>query len=139
LLVFRFWKYEKVEGIAADPVVLTMLYEERRTAMFTRCDERNYREMLPGVELKTLTHGEAMLLGEFRLKKGAVIPSHSHPHEQIGYLVSGRLRFNSEGETYEAGPGDGWCFTGNCEHGVEVLEDSLVVEVFSPVREDYLP
>lgn len=107
--------------------------------MFTRWDERNYREMLPGVELKTLTYGKTMLLGEFRLKKGAAIPSHSHPHEQIGYLVSGRLRFNAEDETFEAGPGDGWCFAGNLEHGVEILEDSLVVEVFSPVREDYLP
>jgi len=54
-------------------------------------------------------------------------------------VVSGRINLIVEDEKCEAGPGDGWCISGDAEHGAEVLEDSVIVEVFSPVREDYLP
>ncbi|MCK9229269.1 MAG: cupin domain-containing protein [Syntrophales bacterium] len=106
--------------------------------MFTRGSRKGYREMLPGIELKPMTHGNAMLLGEFRLKKGSRIPSHRHVYEQIGYLVSGGMRFILEDGIFDAEPGDSWCITADCEHAAEVMEDSVVVEVFSPVREDYL-
>ncbi len=107
--------------------------------MFIKNHARDYREMLPGVELKTLTHGDDMLMGEFRLKKGSSIPPHSHHHEQIGYLVKGRIRFTAGDEAFEAEPGDSWCIAGNREHSAEVLEESLIIEVFSPVRDEYLP
>jgi len=99
----------------------------------------NYREVLEGVSFKTLTFGLKTLLTEFRLEKGSVIPVHNHPHEQTGYMVSGRMTFKINGEIYNAEPGDSWCIPSNVEHGVDVIEDSLVIEVFSPVREDYLP
>ena len=54
-------------------------------------------------------------------------------------MVSGRLRFKIEDEIMEAEAGDSWCIPGGAEHGVEALEDSVVIEIFSPVREDYLP
>jgi quercetin dioxygenase-like cupin family protein len=107
--------------------------------MFYQKDERPYKTALEGVTFKTLVHGVRTLLGEFKLEGGSTVPMHQHPHEQTGYLVSGRMKFNIEGKTYEATPGDSWCIHGNVEHGVDVLEDSVVVEVFSPVREDYLP
>jgi len=97
------------------------------------------RQLVEGVHLTTLVYGEKTLMGEFRISKGAVIPPHAHPHEQTGVMISGRLRFNVEGNITEAEPGDSWCFPGNVEHSAEALEDSVVVEVFSPVREDYLP
>lgn len=106
--------------------------------MFYTAGTSGYRELLEGVEMKTLVHGERTLLAEFRLARGASIPAHRHPYEQTGYLVSGRLRFVVEDETMEAGPGDSWNLAADIEHGAEVLEDSVVVEVFSPVREDYL-
>jgi len=98
-----------------------------------------FRELLPGVELKTLAHGDRTLLGTFKIAEGAVIPIHSHPHEQTGYLVSGRLQFEIEETTVIANPGAGWCLASNTPHGATALEDCIVVEVFSPVREDYLP
>ena len=64
------------------------------------------------------------------------LPRHAHPHEQTGYLVSGRIRFTVGEESFEAGPGDSWSFGGNVEHSAEILEDTLAIEVFSPVRED---
>jgi len=104
----------------------------------SRAGEDGYRQMLPGVERKTLVYGDYTLLSEFRLKKGAVLPAHSHPQEQTGYLVSGRLVLTINGEIYDLKPGDSWVIRGNEEHRVEVAEDSLTVETFSPVREDYI-
>lgn len=102
-------------------------------------DPSNYRELLPGVFIKTLTYGDNSLLVEFQIKQGAIIPAHQHPHEQTGYLVRGSLRFfGDEGECVVE-PGCSWCFKGGVAHGAEALEDTVLVEVFSPVRQDYLP
>ncbi len=60
-------------------------------------------------------------------------------HEQTGYMISGRLLFTIGDERCEAEPGDSWNIPSNVEHDVEVLEDTVVIEVFSPAREDYLP
>jgi quercetin dioxygenase-like cupin family protein len=107
--------------------------------MFTKSDDGGYLEALDGVRRKTVAHGEKTLLTEFKLAKGAVVPPHQHPQEQTGYLVSGRLNFTIGDETMVAEAGDSWNIPGNVEHGAEALEDSVVVEVFSPIREDYLP
>ena len=107
--------------------------------MFYKKEPGNYRKALEGVTYKTLAYGIKTSLSEFRLEKDSVIPIHSHPHEQTGYMISGRMTFTIDAEIYNAGPGDGWCIPSNVEHGVEVHEDSVVIEVFSPVREDYLP
>jgi unsaturated pyranuronate lyase len=107
--------------------------------MFCKKSDEGYKEALGGVRLKTLVYGEKTLMSEFRLDKGKMLPMHSHPHEQSGYMVSGRINLIVEDEKFEAGPGDSWCIQGNVEHGAETLDDSVIVEVFSPVREDYLP
>jgi quercetin dioxygenase-like cupin family protein len=107
--------------------------------MFIKHSESGFTQALEGIRRKTLVHGEKTLLTEFRMEKGANLPSHSHPHEQTGYMVSGRMRLSIEDETFVVEAGDSWCVPGNVAHGAEILADALVVEVFSPVREDYLP
>lgn len=106
--------------------------------MFLSNTDRSYRNLAEGVRMKPLSHGERTSLCEFRLSKGSILPSHAHPHEQTGYLISGKVKFVTEDQTFEAGPGDSWCFRGNEIHSGEALEDSVVVEVFSPVRTEYL-
>ena len=78
-------------------------------------------------------------MAEFLLNRGSILPVHAHPYEQTGYLVKGRLRLRIGEQEWEVGPGDAWCIPLNVEHGAQVMEDSIAVEVFSPVREDYLP
>lgn len=102
-------------------------------------DSGRYRRLLDGVCLKTRVHGEKSLMGEFRLDRGARIPSHAHHHEQTGMRISGKVRFWVDGETFDAEAGDSWNIAGGIAHAAEALEDSVVVEVFTPVREDYLP
>jgi quercetin dioxygenase-like cupin family protein len=97
-----------------------------------------FHGILPGIRIKTLVHGEESLMTKFILKAGSELPSHSHPYEQIGYLIQGRLRLAIGGEVRETGPGDSWCIPSGLEHRAEILEDSVALEIFSPVREDYI-
>jgi len=107
--------------------------------MFCKNNTAEYRELIEGVQLQTLVYGEKTLMGRFTLAKGAKIPPHRHPQEQTGLMISGRLLFTVEKEEFEAATGDSWCLPGDSEHSVIALEDSVVVEIFSPVRADYLP
>ena len=107
--------------------------------MFHKNDIGGYKQMLEGIKIKTLVFGKKTLLTEFRLEKESKIPRHSHPHEQTGYLVSGRMLLFIGEETFETEAGDSWSLPGDVEHSAEIIEDSIAVEVFSPVREDYLP
>jgi quercetin dioxygenase-like cupin family protein len=105
--------------------------------VFRRHDESGYAQALPRIEQKTLVYGEKTSMTEFRLKAEGLVPRHAHPHEQTGYLVKGRIRLSIGPETYDVTPGDSWCIPGGVEHGAEIIEDAVAVEVFSPVREDY--
>lgn len=107
--------------------------------MFYKRNDKDYRVVSEGMQLKTLVNGENTILCEFNMEKGRSVPSHKHPHEQTGYLVSGRMNLIIGDNTFVAGPGDSWCIPGDVEHAAEILENSVAVEVFSPVREDYLP
>lgn len=106
--------------------------------MYAEHGANGFLEALAGIRRKTLVHGKETLMVEFRLDRGAILPRHMHPHEQTGYLVSGRLRLSIGTEIRDLCPGDAWCIAGGVEHGAEVLENAVAIEVFSPVREDYL-
>jgi len=107
--------------------------------LFYKAEKKGFKEVLPGIKLKTLVHGEKTLFAEFRMDAGAVLPKHAHIHEQTGYLTEGKIRLTIGKETFEVEKGDSWCIPGNMEHSAEILKSSVAVEVFSPVREDYLP
>lgn len=107
--------------------------------MFQPHQSDGYHSPLAGIRQKTLVYGARTLMTEFLLEKGHRLPIHSHPYEQTGYLVSGRIRLTVGDRVHECGPGDSWCIPVDVTHGAEVLEDAVAIEVFSPVREDYLP
>jgi unsaturated pyranuronate lyase len=87
---------------------------------------------------RQMLNGEAMTLARITLARGAVVPSHSHPNEQIATVLSGRLRFTLGDEVRVVGTGASVLIAADVPHAVEALEDSVVLDVFAPRREDWL-
>lgn len=106
--------------------------------MFAIHSSNGYTEIIKGIRIKTLCFGESMLMTEFLLQKDALLPEHSHPNEQTGYLIKGKIRLFIAEAVRELVPGDSWNIAKDVLHRAEILEDSIAIEVFSPVREDYL-
>ena len=107
--------------------------------MYQQHNDNGYEQALEKILRKTLVYGENTLMTEFRMEKNSALPSHKHPYEQTGYLVSGHIQLRIGAEQFDAKSGDSWCIPPNVEHGADIMEDTVAIEVFSPVREDYIP
>ncbi len=105
--------------------------------MFGKKSNNGYAEVLSGIKIKTLVYGEKTLMTEFVLSKGSLLHEHTHTHEQIGYLVKGKIKLFIESNSQIINPGDSWCVPSNSRHRADILEDSSAVEVFAPCREEY--
>lgn len=104
---------------------------------FYDASQRTPRENIPGVALRTFW-GEKMLLTLIDLAPGAVIPPHSHPHEQVGTLVAGEMEMTVGDETRTVAAGVIYVVPGDVVHSVRVgPAGAQAVEVFAPVREEY--
>lgn len=106
---------------------------------FIRPDELPKFELFPNA-LSGIVSGEQVMLSFLDLQPGCEIPEHSHPHEQAGLILSGRLRFRIGDEEQVAGPGDAFLIPGNVVHWGIVEGDEVVkaLDIFSPPREDYI-
>jgi quercetin dioxygenase-like cupin family protein len=92
----------------------------------------------PGIERVTLTYDTDSMLCWFYLAKGSRLPMHTHPESQNGIVMKGKLIFTKGGgETLHLSAGDAYYFAANEAHGSEMLEDTELLECFSPSREDY--
>ncbi|MGV8176149.1 MAG: cupin domain-containing protein [Methanothrix sp.] len=106
--------------------------------MFFSYSDARAVEMLPGLQRRTLVSDEKLMICRFDLEKGVEIPGHSHPHDQAGYVVSGEIRVTLEGQSRDLGPGDSYSAPSGAVHSALALEPSVVVDTFSPPRDDYL-
>ena len=91
-----------------------------------------------GVSRKILSHGGGMMAVEVSFKKGSVGALHTHPHEQISYVIEGSFEYIESGEKVVIKKGDTYYIGPNVEHGVVALEDGKLMDVFTPQREDFL-
>jgi quercetin dioxygenase-like cupin family protein len=91
-----------------------------------------------GLKRRVLAYNEKLFLAEHEMTKGWAGTVHSHPHDQIVYIVHGHLRVSCQGTTFDVRTGDTFVVRGGVEHGASAIEDSLVVDVFTPWREDYV-
>jgi len=95
------------------------------------------RTLAPGVTAK-IASGEKMMLSLVTLAPDAVVPTHSHPHEQMGFMVSGTLEFTIEGETRVLSGNDMYFVPGGVPHAAKGGPGGAVaLEAFSPPREEY--
>jgi len=107
------------------------------TAVHRRWADIPFEPITPAVSRKYVT-GDRVTIAQFELKKDGIIPRHSHENEQLTMVMSGALRFTFADREVVVGPGDIIQMPAWLEHGVDVLEDSVVIDVFSPVRQDWL-
>ena len=91
----------------------------------------------PGMQRQVLAHNEQIMLVRHFFEQGWVGARHSHPHDQLVYVVSGALRVDVGGKKFDAHAGDSFVVDGGREHQASALEASEVLDVFTPVREEY--
>jgi len=104
---------------------------------FCDLENRQAKEIAPGVSIRTFW-GDRMLLSMADFEAGAVVPAHSHPYEQSGVLIAGEFELTIGGQTRQLKPGDAYLIPGGVEHGGRAGDGpARVLDIFSPVREDY--
>ena len=96
--------------------------------MFTENKKILPQDIGGGVTRKILSYSQNLMTVELSFPKGATGAKHSHPHEQIGYIISGSLIYQEEGQEDKV--------LGT--HGVEILEDTMLLDIFTPMREDFI-
>ncbi|MCR5536251.1 MAG: cupin domain-containing protein [Succinivibrio sp.] len=102
-----------------------------------------YQDTLPeamgnGVTRRILVHEGQMMAVENTFEQGGIGAMHSHPHEQVTYVQSGRFRFTIGDEVHEVKAGDTLHKNPNVMHGCVCLEAGVLIDVFTPQREDFL-
>jgi quercetin dioxygenase-like cupin family protein len=112
----------------------------REHVTWHRWDDMEKEEVIDGIQRRIIT-GDRMMLAHVYLKKGAVVPRHSHENEQLTYILEGALRFwigEDGSEVVDVRAGEVLCIPSNIPHKAEALEDTLDVDVFNPPRQDWL-
>ncbi len=105
--------------------------------MIVKSKDAKQREFM-GVSFDVLAVGQKSMVTRMNYRAENFVPFHQHPHEQSGYVISGkfRLKFGDIAEILE--PGDTYSIPGKTQHSLEVIEAGQVVDFFCPPREDYL-
>jgi unsaturated pyranuronate lyase len=93
----------------------------------------------PGLHRRVLSWSPELMLVHNTMEKGWVGARHSHVHQQVIYILKGKIRFTVEQTTFDLGPGDSFLCPGGKEHQASALEPAEVLDVFTPYREDYAP
>jgi len=98
---------------------------------------RTPKELIPGIVARTFW-GQKMLMAVIDIDPNTLMPMHSHPHEQVGIIIEGEIEFTIGEETRSLKPGDVYVIPEGVEHGAQTLDQPVkVMDVFSPVREEY--
>jgi len=104
---------------------------------YPNLEDLNTKELLPGIIARTFW-GEKMLAAVVDLDPHTDLPLHSHPHEQLGIVIEGTIEFTIAGQVQILGAGQVYLIPGGVEHGAKTFEHRVkVMDVFSPVREEY--
>ncbi len=95
-------------------------------------------EMYPGFVRQVLVHNDKLMIVLFTWRKGAVLSEHSHPHVQAGFVVSGAVELTVEGTEHITRSGCSYLIDANERHSARALEESIVLDAFTPCRQDYI-
>lgn len=98
----------------------------------------NWQQAAPGIRRKIFEPGEQIMSMMIEFEQGAIGPVHSHPHEQLTFVISGKLKVTTPEAVVVVSGGEQIRIPGHLTHAVEALESSTVLEAFTPLREDLI-
>jgi quercetin dioxygenase-like cupin family protein len=107
------------------------------TVVHHRWSDLAPEQLNPAVARQYIT-ADRVTIARFELKRGGIVPRHAHENEQVSVVLSGALLFRIDGREITVKGGEALQIPSNVPHEVEVVEDTLVMDVFSPIRQDWL-
>ncbi|MCQ4628782.1 cupin domain-containing protein [Shinella sp. CPCC 100929] len=105
---------------------------------YTQPEDTAWTEVAPGNSRAVLSHRPEMMLVAFRFEEGAIGALHSHPHTQVSYVAEGAFDVTVDGVTTRLARGSSFIVAPNLVHGVVALEPGLLIDTFTPRRDDFL-
>jgi len=130
-----FWSYS-TNSLAGE--MRNMLKPEDIPIFIENIENVKPVSMCNGITRRTLSTGQKLMFCLFEWETGAILPEHSHHHEQVGYVISGKVEFTIGGRTIILGPGESYAIPSNVVHSGKSYEPTRVLDAFSPIREEYL-
>ena len=94
------------------------------------------RELFPGFKVR-FVHTQFMTFAHWSIEPGAVLPEHSHPHEQVANVIAGEFELTINGQTQRLGPGTVGVIPSHAMHSGKALTLCHIIDAFYPIREDY--
>ena len=104
---------------------------------FINLEDLNELEIAPGI-VGLIVTAESVTVAHFSIAAGSVLPEHSHVHEQVVNVIEGELELTAEGKTNRLVPGTALVLPPNVPHSGKAVTDVKVIDVFHPVREDFI-
>ncbi|MGQ1888829.1 cupin domain-containing protein [Thermophagus sp. OGC60D27] len=111
---------------------------KRRSENFIHSNKEKWEDLGGGVQRQFLGYDNQIMMVKVKFEKGAVGSPHQHFHTQATYCAKGKFEFTIDGEKQIVNAGDGVYFEPNVLHSAVCLEEGILIDVFSPVREDFL-
>ena len=112
--------------------------ETVKSALVTDWSKVTTEQTAPGIR-RQMVVGENVMMCRFTFDANVVTPEHTHPHEQMTLVIQGKVKFFIDGEVRIVGPGDVLHFPPHNRHGATMLDEEVVlIDIFSPIREDFL-
>lgn len=108
------------------------------TDVFVQDDAVAWQDLGAGVRRKILGHNGTMMMVRVAFETGAIGPLHSHPHVQCAVVEKGSFDVTIDGRTRRLATGDGYMVPPDVVHGVVALEPGILLDIFTPIREDFL-
>ena len=105
---------------------------------YCKHDEAKLQDLGGGSTRRVLAWNSNLMTVEVGFETGSAGAPHTHPHVQASYVLSGRFLYTVEGESVEMGPGDSSVVPGGLVHGCQCLEKGMLLDVFTPAREDFV-
>lgn len=108
------------------------------SAAFVKGDDVPVEIVGDGITRQLLGYNDSLMVARVEFEKGAEGYVHAHPHSQVSYVESGEFDVFIDGERKMLGPGDSFCVQPNLDHGAVCRKAGVLLDVFSPAREDFL-